>query len=336
VSDPVKPDRLLQLGLGFRGSRVLLSAVEIGVFTELARQPADLATLSRVLGLHDRSARDFLDALVALRLLERQGGIYMNTAETERFLDRTKPTYIGGLLEMASTRLFPAWGSLTLALKTGRPDSATVPTGDTFEQICSDPKRLRTFMAGMSALSSRAARDIAEIFPWRNYRSFADIGTAQGMMPATISRSHPHLAAVGFDLAPVRPLFEEFIVAQGLSDRVTFCAGNFLSDPLPPADVLIMGHILHDWDLERKRALLASAYESLPTGGVLIVYETLIDDERRESAAGLLMSLNMLLVTSGGFDFSGADCKGWMLDAGFSRTEVRNLTGADSMILGFK
>jgi O-methyltransferase domain len=303
----------------------------------LAKGPADLATLSQRLGLHPRSARDFLDALVALTLTDRQDGRYRNTPETDLYLDRGKPSYVGGLLEMANARLYSNWGLLTEALKTGRNQNESKESGDVFGALYADPARLRGFLAAMSGGSLAPAHALAAKFPWQGYKTFADIGTAQGMVPATLARAHPHLIGAGFDLPEVKPIFDEFIAGRGVSDRVKFLAGNFLTDPsLPSANVLIMGHILHDWDLAQKRMLLEKAFAALPKGGALIVYETMIDDERRENAMGLLMSLNMLIETPGGFDFTGADCQAWMRDAGFSETRVEPLTGPQSMAVAIK
>jgi hypothetical protein len=334
-ADP-SPDRILQLGMGFWGAKALLSAVELGVFTELAKSPLDLSDLSQRLGLHPRAARDFFDALVALGQLERLGDFYANSPESELYLDRAKPTYVGGLLEMANARLYGFWGSLTEALRTGQPQNEVKRGGDLFGELYADPARLRQFLEAMSGVSMAAGAAIARRFPWADYRTFADIGAAQGAVPVQLARSHPHLSGIGFDLATVRPIFEEYVAAQGFSARVHFSGGDFFTDPLPRAEVLIMGHVLHDWDLERKRMLLAKAYDALPPGGALIVYEALIDDERRKNAFGLLMSLNMLIETAGGFDFTGADCSAWMHEAGFRATRVETLAGPDSMVVGIK
>lgn len=331
------PDRILQLGFGFWGSKALLSAVELGLFTELARSPADASAVAQRVGLHSRSARDFLDALVALNVLEREDGIYRNTAVTDLYLDRAKPSYIGGILEMANARLYRFWGSLTEALRTGEPQNESKGSGeDLFGPLYADPDRLKAFLAAMSGISARPAQAIAEKFPWANYASFVDVGCAQGMVPVTLVRNHPHLSGYGFDLPEVKPIFEEFVAKSGLSDGVTFRAGSFFTDPLPRADVIIMGHILHDWDLDQKRALIASAYAALPEGGAFIVYDSIIDDERRANAFGLLMSLNMLIETTGGFDYTASECQGWLRDAGFSRTRVEALVGPTSMVIGEK
>ena len=330
------PDRILSLAFGFWGSKALLSAVELGLFTELAKEPMDEAALRARLGLHERSARDFFDALVALGLLDRLGDFYANTPEAERFLDRAKPEYVGGLLEMANARLYRFWGSLTEALRTGQPQNEVREGGDLFGALYADPERLRQFLSAMSGISAGPGRAIAAGFPWSDYRSFADIGTAQGALPVAIAQAHPHLHGVGFDLEPVRPIFEEYVSGQGMSERLRFVAGDFFRDPLPHADVLIMGHILHDWDLAQKRELIARAYEAIPPGGALIVYESLIDDDRRQNAFGLLMSLNMLIETPGGFDFTGAQGSAWMREAGFRATRVEPIGGPDSMLIGIK
>lgn len=330
------PEKLLALGLSFWNAKALLSAVELGVFDALADGPADLPTLTKKLGLHTRSARDFLDALTAMKLLKRENGVYANTPETELFLVRARPSYVGGLLEMANARLYASWGNLTEALKTGERQSENKEEGDLFGALYADPDRLRGFLAAMSGVSAGAARAIAEKFSWRDYKTFVDVGAAQGMVPVTLAGAHPHLSGAGFDLAAVGPIFSDFVAANNLSDRLQFFPGDFFTDPLPKADVIVMGHILHDWDLAQKRQLLAKAYEALPDGGALIVYEALIDDDRSENAFGLLMSLNMLIETAGGFDYSGADCQGWMKDAGFAKTRVEHLVGPDSMVIGFK
>ncbi len=330
------PDQILQTGLGFWASKTLLSAVELSLFTELARGPLDTETLRRRLGLHERGARDFFDALVALRFLERHHGKYANTSESDLFLDRNKPTYVGGILEMSNARLYACWGSLTEALRTGKPQNEAKTGGDLFGSIYSSPEKLEGFLKGMTGISLGAARAIPEKFPWAEYRTVADVGAAQGAVPVQLALAHPHLEVIGYDLPVVQPIFEKYAQARGVAGRVRFQAGDFFKDPLPSVDVIIMGHILHDWNLEQKRRLIQKAYAALPEGGAFIVYEALIDDGRRENALGLLMSLNMLIETPGGFDYTGADCQEWMRDAGFRKTCVEHLAGPDSMVIGIK
>jgi hypothetical protein len=337
MSDHPTPERILQTGLAFWASKTLLSAIELGVFTELARGPVALEALRQRLKLHPRSARDFFDALVALGFLSREGDRYSNTRETDLFLDRAKPSYVGGILTMANNRLYPFWGHLTEALRTGEPQNEVKGGGPgLFETLYAEPARLKEFLSAMTGVSRGANMAIARAFPWKNYQTFVDVGTAQGDLAAQIALANPHLRGRGFDLPQAAPIFTEYVAGLGLKERLTFVAGDFFKEALPAADVILMGHILHDWDLPTKKMLIRKAYEALPAGGAFVVYEAIIDDDRSKNAFGLMMSLNMLIETPGGFDYTGADCCGWMKEAGFKSTRVEQLTGPESMVIGIK
>jgi len=337
MSQNPSPERILQTGLAFWASKTLLSAIEMGVFTELAHGPERFDALSGRLGLHPRSARDFLDTLTALGFLQRTGDTYGNTPETDLFLDRKKPSYVGGILEMANHRLYPFWGHLTEALRTGLPQNEVKGGGPgLFETLYADPARLKEFLAAMTGISHGANMAIARQFPWKDYRTFVDVGTAQGDLATQVALANPHLSGYGFDLPEVAPIFEEYVAGAGVAERLSFVAGSFFEHDLPKADVVMMGHILHDWDLPTKKLLIGKAFDALPAGGAFIVYEAIIDDDRSKNAFGLMMSLNMLIETPGGFDYTGADCAGWMTEAGFSSTRVEPLIGPDSMVIGIK
>ena len=338
VKPELTPEHILQVGMGFFASKSLLSAVEMGVFTELASGPQQFSQLTGRLGLHPRAASDFLDTLVALGFLARTGTTYSNLPEADLFLDRHKPSYIGGVLEMANARLYGFWNHLTEALRTGRPQNeAKQESGESpFQALYADPARLRSFLAAMSAISHGANMAIASKIPWSKYKTYADVGTAQGDMAVQIALANPHLKGIGFDLAEVGPIFEEYAKANGVSDRVRFQKGDFFTEALPSVDVITMGHILHDWNLEEKKMLIGKAYAALHPGGALVVYDAIIDDDRSKNAFGLLMSLNMLIETAGGFDYTGRECIGWMKEAGFRETRVEHLGGPDSMIVGIK
>jgi hypothetical protein len=327
---------IMRLGSAFWGSRVLFSAVELGVFTELALNQLDGEQLSVRLGVHPRSARDFFDALVALGMLERTNGVYANCPIAEQFLDRAKPGYRGGVLEMQNARLWGFWADLTEGLRTGLPQNEAKTGGDLFDTIYSDPDSLREFQKAMTGLSMGAIETLARKFSWQDYQTVSDIGSSEGALLVAVARCHPHLTGLGFDLPQVAPRFEEYVADSGLSGTLSFVVGDFFTDELPPADVLVFGHVLHDWDLETRRMLLSKAYTALPTGGAVVILEALIDDERRTNSMALLESLNMLIETRGGSGFTGADCQAWLSDAGFQDARVDYLAGRDGMVVGFK
>jgi hypothetical protein len=332
----IAPDGIIQLSLAFRGAKTLLSAAELDVFTILAEGSLGLDTLSKRAGVDERGARDFFDALVALLMLERgEDGRYANTPETDLYLDRRKPTYIGAELERYNAYVFPHWNSLTQALRTGKPQSGARATGH-YSAAYEDQAVLEVLVKGMTGGTLPVATALAQRFRWGDYKTLIDVGTAEGCLPVQIAQAHPHITGGGFDLPSVRPMFDGYVEKHGLSDRLRFHSGDFLNDPLPRADVVILGRILHNWGLPTKRLLLKSAYEALPAGGAIIVYERLIDRDRRVSASALLASLNMLIMTASGFDFTGADCTGWMDEVGFRDVRVDPLTSEISMVTGLK
>jgi len=337
----LSPARILEVGSGFWASRTLLSAVEIGLFTLLARRPLTGAEIVEALGLHPRAVPDLPDALVALGFLEREGdgpaGLYANTPETARFLNRHSPDYIGGLLEMFAARLYAFWGNLTEALHTGEPQNEIKATGEPmFAKLYEDPKRLEQFLSAMEGVSAANFRALAQKFDFSRYRTLCDIGGASAALCRVVAEANPHLQCLSFDLPMVTEIAERKIAAAGLDGRVRALTGDFFTDVLPRADVITMGMILHDWNLEHKKMLIAKAYEALPPGGAFIVIEALIDDARRENLFGLLMSLNMLIEFGDAFDYTAADFIGWCREAGFQRFEVIPLAGHSSAGVAYK
>jgi 2-polyprenyl-3-methyl-5-hydroxy-6-metoxy-1,4-benzoquinol methylase len=227
---------------------------------------------------------------------------------------------------------------LTEALRTGREQSEANddPGVSLFQAVYADPAQLKIFLSAMTGVSHGANMAIAMKAPWMKYKTFVDIGAAQGDLAVQIALANPHLSGIGYDLPEVAPVFEEYAETNGVSERVRFQGGSFFTDTLPKVDVITMGHILHDWNLEEKKMLVGKAFAALNPGGALIVYDAIIDDDRSKNAFGLMMSLNMLIETPGGFDYTGADCIGWMKEAGFRDTYVEHLIGPDSMVVGFK
>jgi len=327
--------------MGFWASKTLLSAVELELFTQLGSDGLGGEEIQERLGLHPRATYDFLDALVALGFLERDGdggdGRYRNTPDVAAFLDKRSPSYIGGILEMSNARLYGFWGDLTEGLRTGQPQNEIKHTGKSmFEELYSDPARLEQFMRAMQGISRGNFEALADKFDFSRYETVLDVGGATGELCTALAARHPHLRCTSFDLPVVEPIAMRAIADAGVSDRVSVVSGDFLSDPLPKADVVTMGLILHDWNLERKMELIRAAYAALPEGGAFIVVENLIDNERRENAFGLLMSLNMLIEFGDAFDYTGSDFAGWCREVGFREVKTLPLAGPSSAGIAYK
>ena len=340
-SETITPAKIMQVGMGFWPAKSLLSAVELGLFTALGTRALTGTELQKVLGLHQRANPDFFDTLVALGFLERDGdgpdGRYRNTAETSRFLDKNSPAYMGGFLEMANARLYPFWGNLTTALRTGQPQNETKDGGaPVFEELYREPERLQQFMEAMAGISAANFQAFATKFDFTRYKTLCDVGGATGQLSVLVAKAQPHMRCVSVDLPQATAIADRKIAASGVADRVSAQPIDFFTDPLPGADVITMGMILHDWNLEKKMHLIKAAYNALPAGGALAAIENVIDDPRRVNAFGLLMSLNMLIEFGDAFDFTGADFTKWCTAAGFSRTEVIHLAGPCSAAVAYK
>lgn len=337
----VDPSHILNIGLGFWPSKILLTAVKLNLFTLLATRPLSAKEIRFELCLHDRSLYDFLDSLVALGFLQRKGikssAIYSNSVDTDLFLDKNKLTYVGGILEMANTRLYPFWNYLEEGLRTGTPQNE-IRTGrkSLFEEIYADVNKTREFVNAMGGIQAGNFIKFATSFDFSGYKTLCDIGGAGASLSAHVAAHNAHMHCVSFDLPPVSPIALENISKMGLAERVKIESGDFFTDAFPVADIFVMGNILHDWGTANKKKLIAKAYDSLPKGGALVVIENIIDDERRENAFGLMMSLNMLIETAEGYDFTASDFSEWATEAGFVKTSVMPLTGPSSAIIAIK
>jgi hypothetical protein len=337
----ITPQKIMETGFAFWASKVLLTAVNLDLFTHLADRSKTADELKSDLGLQERGLADFLDTLVATGFLHRDGAgkkaFYSNTLETEVYLDKNKPSYIGGILKMANNRLFRFWGNLDEALKTGQPQNeANAGERPFFEELYANESRLEEFIAAMGGIQIVNFIHFAKKFDFKPYKTHVDIGGAGAVLSSQIAIHNPFIHSVSFDLPAVAPIAERNIEEYGVSDRVKTASGDFFNDEFPKADVITMGNILHDWDLEQKKVLIKKAYDALPVGGAFAVIENIIDDERKQNAFGLMMSLNMLIETPGGFDFTGAQFREWTAEAGFLGFEAIHLSGPASALIAYK
>lgn len=343
VNESVKvdPSNIMKTGMGFWAAKTLLTAVKLELFTQLATQSLAGSEIKHRLGLHDRGLYDFLDALVALGFLKKTGNkesaVYSNSPDAELFLDKCKLTYVGGILEMANNRLYPFWNFLEEGLKTGKPQNEIRTGGSNlFDEIYNDKDKTREFVNAMGGAQSGNFKAFAMQFDFSGYNTLCDIGGAGGLLSAHVALNNSHMKCISFDLPPVSPIALENMSKMGLVDRVEIRSGDFFNDPFPEADVITMGNILHDWSTKDKKKLIGKAYEALPKGGSLVVIENIIDNERRENAFGLLMSLNMLIETAEGYDYTAADFDEWVKEAGFSESYLMSLTGSSSAAIAIK
>ena len=316
---------ILSLNSAYTGAKILHSAVEVGLFEFLADGGSTLDGIVDGLELHRGTALDFLDALAGLGLLTREDGAYRNSAAAEEFLVPSRPLYLGGSVLSHSEVHYGAWAGLTSALRDGRANSGVVAAG--FTLAYDEPERLRKFLEHMDSFNRFVADGLDTCVDWKDHGTFLDLGGARGNIAAHLVRTHRHLRGTVFDLAPVEAHFDEHMAAMGTADRVGFHSGDFFTDPIPRADVVIIGHTLHDWGEEQRRRIVERAAEAVSPGGALVVYDAMIDDDRADPDA-LLQSLRCRMVREGGSEYTVEQCRSWVESAGLS---VAGVHAVDSL-----
>jgi 8-O-methyltransferase len=331
----VDPGPLIKLTIADCAAKVLHSAVTLGVFTALADGPLDRDALAAASGVDGRMAADFLDALVGLGMLERDGVAYRNSPLSQQYLVAGAPGYLGGFVELTNETLYGTWGRLTEALRTGQAQRLDPDKGGFVGDKHDDPEKMKRFLSGLDAYSDRMGKELASTVDWSRYRSFVDLGGARGNLAAVLVRAYPHLAATCFDLERTRPLFREHVGRLGLDDRISFVGGDFFADDIPAADVVVLGHILHGFDDDRRRQLLRRVADAVQPGGLVIVYDRMIDDDRSD-AERLLSSLHMRLVSQDGSEYRVGDCRRWLAEAGFADSAATPLLGTHTLVIGSK
>ncbi len=342
-SNQPNPESIMQIGTGFWASKILLSAVKFQLFTTLAERTSMSATEIKShlgLGCTDRNVFDYLDALTTFGFLNREGLLetakYSNSINTDFFLDKNKPTYIGGMLEMLNNRLYGFWGNLEEGLLTGLPQNEAKKGENLFEVLYSDADRLKEFIHAMSGIQMGNFMAFSQAFDFSKYKTLVDVGGSAGLLSLMVAKHQAHMNCTTWDLPPVEPIANATIQQFQLADRVKTGKGDFFKDAIPHADVVVMGNILHDWDEETKIMLMQKAFDALPNGGAFVAIEGVIDDERNKNVFGLMMSLNMLIETGKGFDYTFADFNKWANKVGFKSTSLIPLAGPSSAAIAYK
>nr|CAM34375.1 putative O-methyltransferase [Streptomyces tendae] len=328
----ITAEPLLQMAADFYKWRTVLFAVELDLFTALADSPATEPEIRERFSLGERGTRDFLDALVSVGLLVREDGVYRAAPLAAGYLDSRRSAFLGRFLGQADAR----WGRVAQGLRSGEPQNGAGGGAGMFTRQHRDQQAWRAYYGGMDALNGPSGAALVGAFDWSRVKRVTDVGGARGNVLAHLVRAHPHLQATVFDLPPVEAVFSEHMRELGLTGRIAFCPGNFFEDPLPESDVVVFGHVLHDWDVSQRRVLARKAYEAVAPGGCALVYDTMIDEERRERTNSLLVSINMMLCTPGGGEYTPSEGGRWFAEAGFAHVEHRHLHGDDTLLIARK
>lgn len=344
LNNQPSPAMIMQIGSGFWASKILLSAIHFQLFTRLEEKSKMSGyEIKAMLNFQcsDIHLFDFLDALTGFGFLTREGilesALYSNSSDVALFLDANKPTYIGGLLEMLNNRLYAFWGNLEDGLLTGLPQNE-IKSGNQnlFEEIYKSPEKLTEFINAMGGIQYGNFNVFAQQFDFSSYATLTDIGGSGAVLSVVVAKHQPHMTCTSFDLAAVGPIAKAKIAKTDVSERVKIANGDFFTDDFPKSDVIVMGNILHDWDESQKLLLIQKAYDALPEGGAFVAIENIIDEERVKNVFGLMMSLNMLIETGTGFDYTFSSFDKWTKSVGFKNTIIMPLTGPTSAAIAYK
>ncbi len=337
-SKKLTPITLMQMISGFWVSKALASAIDLDLFTKLSGRGGDVKQVSKLLGLHPRPAEMLISACAALGLLEKRGKQFYNSSLSEEYLVKGKPHYFGGVVSLLDQRLYLPWNKLKEALRTNRAQTWEDHSG-IFEQISSNPEKQRLFTEGMHSFSVHSGRALAEAFDFSPYTQLLDVGGASGAYCIEAIRCYPNLRAVVFDLPEPLQIAKEKISESGYSDRIKLHIGDFFKDELPKgSDVILLSMILHDWSSETNLKILRKCYNGLPSGGVVIVSELMMDNDKTGPVPAALMSLNMLIETEGGRNYTWSEYIEWLMKIGFKNIKRVNIEspGANGILIGYK
>lgn len=331
------PAPVLELLESFRRSKVMFTALSLGLFDRLGHGPAPLATLARDLRCHADALGRLLDACCHLGLVLRTDEIFANAPVAATYLTSSSSWRLTGYARYSDAVLWKLWAHLDDAIREGthRWKQTYGIEGSIFASLFRTDEDRREFLMGMHGQGLISSPAVVAAFWLGRFKRLCDLGGATGHLAVAACRRYPELRAVVFDLAEVLPTARELIAAEGMSDRIELAAGDFFSDPLPEADLFALGRIVHDWSEDKVRKLLRRIHERLPPGGGILIAEKLLDDDRSGPVWAVLQSLNMLVCTEGK-ERTLAEYEMLLTEAGFSRVQGRRTETPLDAVLAIK
>lgn len=331
------PTPVLEALDGFRRSKAMFAALELGVFERLQRGPAPAATLSHDLNLHPDAAERLLDACVGSGLLDKKDGRYSNNATASTYLVRSSPQALVGYIDYSNRVGYKMWGDLETAIRKGIHlwETTYGLKGDIFAHFFKTDESKRTFLMGMHGMGMLSSPRVVEMFDLSRFKHLVDLGGATGHLTIEAVRRYPQLKGTIFDLAPVVVVAREFIDRSPDKARLDTVAGDFFKDPLPEADLFALGRILHDWSVDKIKVLLKKICERLPSGGGLLIAERLLNEDKTGPLKGQLQSLNMLVCTEGK-ERNAAEYRALLLEAGFADVQAKETGSVVDAVLALK
>ena len=322
---------LLKIHMLYWPSQVILTAVELDLFATLGEQSLTAEQISNKVGIMLHCSYDFLDALVALRFLQREGdgkdAKYKNFAGIPKMLDKHTGFMIEGYKYWSRLKDALTIGKCLAGIKEEQDQQVDEIYANTYY---SDQIRLQEFHNAMDSLQEDNFNNLVKAFDFSIYNTMLDIGSGSCLLSKIVNKHYPKLRITNFDLPNAFPKI------SGQNENIFYISGDFFKTNLPQSDLITMCNVLHNWGSEKKMILLRKAYNSLTAGGVLIIVENIIDDLRRVNAHSLMMSLNMLIEFGEGSNSTCYDFNILTQNIGFKDFKFIQLTGQSGAFIAYK
>lgn len=295
------PSPVIDLINAFRRSKIMFTAVSLGIFDRLSNAPADARTLALELACSQDALERLLDACAGLGFLRKEAGVYANQAVAEVYLSRSSASTLAGYILYSDCALYPLWGELENAVREGthRWEQTFGAKGQIFEHFFKSDEAKRDFLMGMNGFGLLSSPRVVAAFDLSRFHRLVDLGGATGHLPIEACKRYANLRAAVFDLPGVIEVTREYVERAGFSNRIELIPGDFFEDALPEADLFSLGRILHDWSEEKIHKLLKKIYDRIPSGGALLIAERLLSEDKTGPLPALTQSLNMLVCTEG-------------------------------------
>jgi acetylserotonin O-methyltransferase len=328
---------VLELVQAFRRSKAMFTAVQLGIFDQLAAASQSAQQLAASLNLNEGALKRLLDGCVSLTLLEHEGDLYRNSPTAARFLVSNSPATLAGYVRYSDQSLYKLWDGLGDAVREGTNRWAATFGGraSLFDHYFRDESSTRSFLTGMHGFGQTTSDLIVRAVDLSHFKHLVDLGGATGHLAMAACVAYPDLQATVLDLPPVEKFALEHIAQSPVAHRVSFAGADFFADELPAADLYCLGRILHDWDDPKINILLTKIFAKLPTAGGLLITETLLNEDRSGPLYSLMQDLNMLVCTDGK-ERTESEYSALLKAAGFATVKFHRTGGLVDAILAIK
>ena len=327
-NDYIKPEEIRALANSFQQSRILLTAIELGLFTILDKQMLPSKEVAKKINTDERATDRLMNALVALGFLGKVHGKFFNSENTSQYLVKNKPEFMGGLFH--SLGLWNTWSSLTESVKAGTSAAEHKPSPGGVDW-------LESFIGAMHYRGVKEAKITALMLDLSASKKMLDVGGGSGAFAMEFVKNNPNMSAVVLDLPNVIPITSRYVEQEKMNGKISYLSGDYLVDNFGGGyDLIFLSAIVHINSFDENNLLIKKCYDSLNTGGQIVIKDWVMNEDRTEPAGGAFFALNMLVGTERGDTYTEAEIKSWFANTGIKKIERKNTSFGSSLMIGYK